>query len=75
MSEAVRHATHRAVQQLPERERDVLRYRYALDGADRRTLKEISELLGISPETVRQVEMRAINRLRSRAQELKEILV
>ena len=75
MSEAVRHATHRAVQQLPERERDVLRYRYALDGTDRRTLKEISELLGISPETVRQVEMRAINRLRSRAQELKEILV
>lgn len=75
MSEAVRHATHHAVQQLPERERDVLRYRYALDGTDRRTLKEISELLGISPETVRQVEMRAINRLRSRAQELKEILV
>ena len=74
ISEAVRHATHRAIQRLPERERDVLRYRYALDGSNRLTLKEVGELLAISPETVRQVEMRAIRRLRTRAVELKEIL-
>lgn len=74
ISEAVRHATHRAIQQLPERERDVLRYRYALDGSNRRTLKEVGELLAISPETVRQVEMRAIRRLRMHAVELKESL-
>ena len=74
ISEAVRHATHRAIERLPERERDVLRYRYALDGSNRRTLKEVGELLAISPETVRQVEMRAIRRLRTRAVELKEIL-
>ena len=74
ISEAVRHATRRAIQQLPERERNVLRYRYALDGSNRRTLKEIGQLLEISPETVRQIEMRAIHRLRNHAFELKEIL-
>jgi RNA polymerase primary sigma factor len=53
-----------AVCDLPERERSVLVLRYGLGGEDPWTLGEIAGHLGISRERVRQIEARALERLR-----------
>ena len=53
---------------LREREQKILRYRFALDGEDRQTLKSIGEKMGISPETVRQIELKALRKLRTKAE-------
>ena len=75
MSEAVRDEMYACLEQLHERERVVIRERYALDGGERQTLKVIAERLGVSPETVRQIEMRAIRKLRAKAAHLREMMV
>ena len=54
-----------AIMALPERERSVLVLRYGLSGEDPWTLGEIGEHFGISRERVRQIEAKAIERLRS----------
>lgn len=61
---AEREALTRLVQMLPARERDVLRWRYGLEGAGPETLDEISRRMRVSRERVRQLEVRAISRLR-----------
>jgi len=53
-----------AMAELPERERIVLEYRFGLGDDQPRTLREIGEILGLSRERVRQIESRALNRLR-----------
>lgn len=75
MENTLREETWNSLNRLKERERDVLCYRYALDGGERYTLKKISDAMGISPETVRQIEMRAIKKLRCDAEHLKEMMV
>jgi RNA polymerase primary sigma factor len=57
---------------LKEREKQILVYRYQLDGGEKQTLKTISDAMGISPETVRQIEMKAIQKMRENAGELWE---
>jgi RNA polymerase primary sigma factor len=57
---------------LKDRERRILTYRYQLDGGEPHTLKKISDKMGISPETVRQIEMKALKKIRCRAEELKK---
>src|SRR5215210_6411397 len=47
-----------AVHSLPEREAKVLEMRHGLDGKEIRTLREVSEVLGISQERARQVEIK-----------------
>ncbi len=56
-------ALRRAVQELPERERDVVRLRYGMDGNEPTPLRETGRILGLSPERVRQVEAEALRRL------------
>jgi RNA polymerase primary sigma factor len=75
MEDALRQETWNSLNRLKDRERDVLKYRYALDGGERYTLKKISDEMGISPETVRQIEMRAIKKLRCDAEHLKQMMV
>ncbi len=53
-----------AIQSLPERESEVLILRYGLGGQDPWTLGEIGERLAISRERVRQIEAKALERLR-----------
>ena len=54
-----------AVSSLPEREARVLQMRHGLDGGDVRTLREVSEVLGISQERARQVEIKALRTIRT----------
>ncbi len=49
---------------LPERERQVLEMRFGLGDDQPKTLREIGEALSLSRERVRQIESRALNRLR-----------
>ncbi|MFL5910037.1 MAG: RNA polymerase sigma factor RpoD/SigA [Gaiellaceae bacterium] len=56
-------ALHRALDQLPDRERQVLKYRFGMNDVDPTPLRETGRLLGISPESVRQIEGRALKRL------------
>ncbi len=53
-----------ALDELPERERIVLELRFGLEDDHPKTLREIGEMLELSRERVRQIESRALNRLR-----------
>lgn len=68
----IREETLHFLEHLVEKERQILLYRFAFYGGKRYTLKRIGEKMGISPETVRQIEMRAIKKLREHSEELKE---
>lgn len=74
MKDAVRDQTQRILERLHDRERTVLQYRYAMGGGKKYTLKHISDEMGVSPETVRQIEMRAIRKLRQYADEFRELV-
>ena len=54
-----------AIRSLPEREAKVLEMRHGLDGSETRTLREVSEELGISQERARQVEIKALRTIRT----------
>lgn len=51
---------------LSAREQEVLAARYGLDGREEETLREVGERLGISAERVRQLEHRALAKVRHR---------
>lgn len=67
-----RDGTMKILKRLKKHEMQILSYRYQLDGSNRQTLREISDMMDISPETVRQIEMRALKKIRCHANELKE---
>jgi RNA polymerase primary sigma factor len=64
---------NRALDQLDEREREILKLRYGLDDDHPRTLKDVSLKFNITRERVRQIEIKAIEKLKhpSRRAELK----
>jgi len=72
MKKFSRDDTMRILNKLKDKERRILSYRYQLNGCEYHTLREIGEKLNISPETVRQIEMRALKKIRSHANELRE---
>jgi len=53
---------------LPTQQRIVVEHRYGLHGQGRRTLEEVGELLGVTRERVRQVQLAALARLREISQ-------
>ncbi len=57
------------VQQLADREKQVIIARYGLDGSPGLTLREIGERIGLSRERVRQIERRALRKLKRLQQE------
>jgi RNA polymerase primary sigma factor len=64
---------NRALEQLDDREREILKLRYGLDDDHPRTLKDVSLKFNITRERVRQIEIKAIEKLKhpSRRAELK----
>src|SRR4051795_309844 len=60
-------AVRKAVDTLPEREREVVKLRYGMNGdRDPQSLEEIGRTLGITRERVRQIESQALARLAER---------
>jgi RNA polymerase primary sigma factor len=74
MRKYLREKTTEMLQILTEKERRVLMYRYSFINGKKYTLKDIGETLHISPETVRQIEMKALKRIREHFSHLKEFL-
>ena len=56
-------ALRSALRHLPERERNVVKLRYGINGDDPTPLRETGRRLGLSPERVRQIEGEALKRL------------
>lgn len=52
------------LQQLSEKQREVLSRRFGLGGYDRQTLEEVGEAVGLTRERVRQIQMSALKALR-----------
>ncbi|MCL2186574.1 MAG: RNA polymerase sigma factor RpoD/SigA [Treponema sp.] len=64
--------TMNILNKLKENERNIISYRYQLNGCERYTLREIGNKLDLSPETVRQIELRALRKIRVHADELRD---
>ena len=56
-------ALHRALDHLPDREREVVKLRFGVNGNDPTPLRETGRRMGLSPERVRQLEAKALKRL------------
>jgi RNA polymerase primary sigma factor len=56
-------ALRRALDRLPEREREVVKLRYGINGDDPTPLSETGRRLGISQDAVRRLERRALSEL------------
>ena len=61
---------------LNEREREVLKLRYGLDGGRTRTLEEVGQAFDVTRERIRQIEAKALRKLRhpTRSKKLKDYL-
>ena len=62
---AEQHEIRALLTHLSDHQATVLRLRFGLDGSEPRSLEEVGRVLGISRERVRQVEARALRRLRN----------
>jgi RNA polymerase primary sigma factor len=74
LRENLRERTLKFLETLLDKEKQILLYRFAFYGGKKYTLKKIGDEMGISPETVRQIEIRALKKLKESAQELREFV-
>ena len=65
-----------AMESLTERERKVIRLRFGLDDGKTRTLEEVGKEFEVTRERIRQIEAKALRKLRhpSRSRKLKDFL-
>lgn len=56
--------------QLNEQEREVISYRFGIQDLDKKTLTEIGQIMGISRERVRQIELKSLRKLRGLTKKL-----
>ena len=54
---------------LNDREREILELRFGLDGDEERTLEEIGDKFGLTRERIRQIQERALHKMRVRIEE------
>jgi RNA polymerase primary sigma factor len=69
-------AVEQALDELSEREQEVMRLRYGLVDGQARTLEEVGKEFGVTRERIRQIEAKTLAKLRhpQRSQKLKEFL-
>ena len=62
--------------ELSEREQEIVRLRFGLDGGQARTLEEVGKAFGVTRERIRQIEAKTLAKLRhpQRSQRLREFL-
>lgn len=72
----LKEALEEALDSLTEREEMVVRLRWGLEEQDSKTLEEVGKMFGVTRERVRQIEAKALRKLRhpSRSQKLREFL-
>jgi RNA polymerase primary sigma factor len=73
---ALRDEIMAALDELTQREKDVILLRYGLDGDEPRTLEEVGRALEVTRERVRQIEASAVAklRMRQRTRRLRELI-
>ena len=69
-------AVEEALEQLSDRERQVVRLRFGLDDGQLRTLEEVGKEFGVTRERIRQIESKTLAKLRhpTRSQRLRDYL-
>lgn len=67
--------THRFLRILRDQEKKVIVSRFALDGGKKKTFKVIAQDLGLSAESVRQLEIKAMKKLRHEARSFREYML
>jgi RNA polymerase primary sigma factor len=60
---------------LDNREAEILRYRFGLDGNSERTLEEVGEKFGVTRERIRQIQNVALHKLRKKIETLETVQV
>ena len=72
----LREQFHEVLQTLSDREQKVLRLRFGLDDGRQRTLEEVGKEFDVTSERIRQIEAKALRKLRhpSRSRKLKDYL-
>ncbi len=75
-SQMLRESVEDVLGSLTERERDVLRLRFGLDDGRSRTLEEVGREFNVTRERIRQIEAKALRKLRhpSRSKKLRDFL-
>jgi RNA polymerase primary sigma factor len=66
-AEQAAHRVNRLLENLSERDREIVRLRAGLDGSEPKTLEQIGQQLGITKERVRQLNVRIMKQLRDLA--------
>jgi RNA polymerase primary sigma factor len=74
ITSGLREETQRILATLVPKERKVLIRRFGFDTNKRYTLKSMGDEFGISAETVRQIEMKALKKLKDRYGYMREYL-
>ncbi|MCL9980788.1 MAG: RNA polymerase sigma factor RpoD/SigA [Bacteroidia bacterium] len=64
LNESLQNEINRVISTLSDKERDVLKYYFGLDGNAAHTLEDISDKVGLTRERVRQIKEKALRRLR-----------
>ncbi len=64
MEKALRKDINEALETLTEKEREIIEMRFGLNGAIPMSLKEIGELYNLTKERIRQIEKKAIERMK-----------
>lgn len=63
---ALKNEMEKLLKSLTEREEQVLRLRFGMDGEEPKTLEEIGEMMNVTRERIRQIQAKALRRLREK---------
>ena len=76
MDKAMKSSVNKILASLPEKERGIIRLRFGLDDGRQRTLEEVGKEFDVTRERIRQIEAKALRKLRhpSRSRKLRDYL-